>query len=253
MRKLAALATFCLLLAACGNSDSTDQAAVQENAAVDTAPALTPGAQSVGQVTIDDTPIDYVTVTPDGFEVGDTAPVLLAMPPGGQDLSLTESVTAGVYATEALARGWVVVSPAAPESGLYFEGSEELIPGFLDWMETWVSPEGDRPHLAGISNGGISSFRLVAEQPDAFASVLVFPGFARGDDDKAALADLADIPVRLFVGEQDTNWVSSGQTTFDVLDEAGADVVLEIVPGEGHSIGTLRDGVRVFDELDAAR
>lgn len=50
---------------------------------------LSPGGVSEGTVTVDGTAIDYVIVAPADFELGATASVLLAMPPGGQDLTLT--------------------------------------------------------------------------------------------------------------------------------------------------------------------
>ena len=136
---------------------------------------------------------------------------------------------------------------------MYFEGSEALVPGLLDWVETWVRPEGGAVHLAGISNGGISAFRVAGENPERFASMVVFPGFPRSDDDRAALEGLADIPVSMFVGEDDTGWVEPMSDAATRLRELGGEVVFEIVPGEGHIISTLADGRRVFDELDAAR
>lgn len=218
-----------------------------------TAPALAPGGLATGQVVIDDTPIGYATVVPSGFEPGDTAPVMLAMPPGSQDFRLTQRIVEGVYMTEALARGWVIISPAAPNSTLYFQGSETLIPGFLEWIETWVVPEGGGPHLVGVSNGGISSFRIAAQDPNSIQSLLVFPGFARSDEDSAALASMVDLPVRLFVGADDVSWIPAMEEAHDILLNAGTDVTLEIFPGEGHWIESLSDGVRIFDELDALR
>ncbi len=234
-------------LASCGSGDD-DAASVSQEA-----PAIAPGDVTEGQVTIDGTTIDYVTVIPDGFEVGDTAPVLLALPPGGQSLDLTRSVTVGTYAEQALARGWVVLSPAAPDGELYFQGSERLIPSLMDWMETWVDFEGDRAHVAGISNGGISSFRVAAAQPERFASIVAFPGFPRSDEDTAALETLRDIPVRLFVGEEDTGWVAPMQETLATLTDLGGDVTLDIRAGEGHVMQSLSNGVQIFDELDANR
>ena len=190
MRSIVGLVTILLLGAACGSSSSPaqdqsdDRDEPDETVAAPTDPpapqqvtevAVLPGGLSVGQVDIDGTSVDYVTVVPEGFEVGDTAPVLLALPPGGQDLGLAESIAGGVYQTEALARGWVVVSPAAPGGELFFRGSEALIGGLLEWMEGWVTAEGGMPHLSGISNGGISAFRALAENPTSFRSVLVFP------------------------------------------------------------------------------
>jgi predicted esterase len=234
---------FATLAAACGG-DSDEPAAL---------PSVEPGESAVGVVDIDGVAIDYVTAVPDGFSLGDPAPVMLALPPGGQGLDLTRSVLDGTYLPEAIARGWVVVSPAAPDGELFFNGSETLIPGFIEWISTWVDVESDTPHLVGVSNGGISAFRVATADPGSVQSLLVFPGFPRGDDDRAALTNLGDLPVRMFVGESDTGWVEPMQDALDALLAAGSDVTLEIVPGEGHIIGTLRDGRRIFDELDALR
>lgn len=248
VRTISASLFLVLVLSACGGTGA-DEAAEPAVGAVE----LAPGSVSAGQIEIDGTTVDYVAVAPAGFKPGDTAPVLLAMPPGGQDLSLTRAIVDGTYAPQALARGWVVVSPAAPDGQLYFRGSETLIPAMMSWIESWVTVEGGRFHMAGISNGGLSAFRLAADQPDRFASIVAFPGFPRNDEDRAALADLTDIPVRMFVGETDTSWVTPMEETLQQLTDLGGDVTLEIMPGEGHVIRGLSDGVRVFDELDAAR
>ena len=205
------------------------------------------------RVVIDGTTIEYVTVVPGGFEPGDTAPVMLAFPPGNQDLQLTRSVVEGVYATQAASRGWVVVSPAAPGGQLYFNGSEMLVPGLIDWIETWVAPEGGGVHLVGVSNGGISAFRVAGQNPDRFGSILVFPGFPQSESDREMLGRLVDVPVRMFVGENDGAWIGPMEEVHAALTDLGGDVMLEVFPGEGHVIVSLSDGVRIFDELDALR
>ncbi|MFQ5558668.1 MAG: hypothetical protein ACE5GB_14335 [Acidimicrobiales bacterium] len=260
MRSWMALVAATLLLASCGDDrDRSDLGARSEStpapASVDEAdlPALTPGGLAVGRLAVEGLDVDYVTIVPDGFELGDTAPVLPAFPPGGQDLALTQSVAAGTYLTEAVARGWVVVSPAAPGGRLFFDGSEALVPTLMDWIETWVRPEGDALHLAGVSNGGISTFRVAARNPERVSSILVFPGFPRSDEDKAALEQLTDVPVRMFVGGRDTGWIAPMQETLRTLTGLGGDATLEIVPDEGHIIASISDGVRIFDELDASR
>ena len=258
MRAVAALFAATGFLAACGSEDSADPPSADatsqptEATAADD-PALAVGGVASGTVTIDATEIDYVTVVPVGFETGDVAPVLLAFPPGGQDLAVTRSLVEGTYLGEALSRGWVVVSPAAPGGRLFFDGSEALVPGLLDWIESWVTPENGKPHVAGVSNGGLSSFRVAGQSPDRFRSILVFPGFPRSDEDRAALSDLVDVSIRMFAGENDTGWVTPMQETLATLTELDADVTLEIFPGEGHIVSALSDGVRIFDELDALR
>ena len=230
---------------------TTDEAAADGS---DTEPAVMPGQVATGVLTLDGKTVDYVTVTPAGFEQGDSAPVMLAFPPGGQDPQLTQSVVEQIYRDEALARGWVVVSPAAPRGEpSWFGGSETLAPALLDWIEGWVTPEGGGVHVVGVSNGGISTFRVAGENPDEVRSLLVFPGFPRSDEDREALAGLTGVPVRMFVGSEDTTWIPTMEEAEATLTELGGDAVLEIIPGEGHIIGALSDGVRIFDELDAAR
>lgn len=233
-------------------AETTDDPAAAGDS--DTEPAVVPGQVAIGVLTLDGKTVDYVTVTPVGFEQGDTAPVMLAFPPGGQDPQLTQSVVEQIYRDEALARGWVVVSPAAPRGEpSWFGGSEALAPALLDWIEGWITPEGAGVDVVGVSNGGISTFRVAGENPDEVRSVLVFPGFPRSDEDREALAELTGVPVRMFVGSEDTTWIPPMEEAEATLTELGGDVVLEIVPGEGHIIGALSDGVRIFDELDAAR
>ena len=214
---------------------------------------LVPGDQTRGSVEIGATTVQYVVAVPAGFERGDSAPVLLAMPPGGQDIELTSALVRGTYLDESLRRGWVVVSPAAPAGRLYYEGSEEVIGGLLDWIETWVAPEGGGFHLVGISNGGISSFRIATRMADRILSMVVFPGFPRSTEDQTSLTTLTAIPVRMFVGEHDVGWIQRMQDVADRLSELGGDVHFEVMPNEGHVMMALADGKRLFDELDAAR
>ena len=235
------------------DAETADVATEAERGPVpDTAPEITPGQSVNGSVVIDGTEIDYVTSVPTGFAVGDEAPLLLAFPPGGQGLDLTASIVAGTYAAEAERLGWVVVSPAAPDGVRFFDGSEALLPGFVDWIETWVTPEGGAPHVIGISNGGISSFRYAVQNPDRVQSVIVFPGFPRGDD-ADALEPIANIPFRLYAGETDTNWVDNAERTLELLSDLGADVELTVFPGEGHVPDSTRDGTVVFAELESFR
>ena len=109
-----------LVISSCGGSNSSPDSvpdAVEEAAAP---PTLQPGAIAGGQVDIEGTTIEYFVVTPEGFAIGDSAPVLLAFPPGGQDAALTETIVVSTYQDEAVARGWVVISPAAPKNTLFF-------------------------------------------------------------------------------------------------------------------------------------
>ena len=248
-----------LLAAACGNAGESATESVEEQAVSatvdvpDTGPNLSPGGVSTGEVEIDGTSLSYAVNVPDDFVAGDVAPLLLAFPGGSQSLDGVLAIMQGTYAAEAQRLGWVVVSPAAPDGVRFFDGSETLLPGFVDWIETWVVPEGGAPHVIGPSNGGISSFRYAIANPDRAQSVVVFPGFPRGDADRAALGNIADIPVRLYAGETDTQWVENGETTFATLTELGGDVELTVFDGEAHFPESTRNGVVLFEELESFR
>ncbi len=251
MRTLAGLLlSLGLIVASCGSSDTEPADEVPSS---NGSKALVPGAISTGVVEVDGVVIDYVVSVPEGFEPGDEAPLLLAFPAGDQALDLTRTLVEGTYAPEAQRLGWVVVSPAAPDGELYFQGSEQLVPGFLDWVETWVTPEGGAPHVAGISNGGISAFRYAALNPGRILSLTTFPGFPRSEDDQAALSQLEGIPIRLYVGGSDIGWIDEAEAATSALEALGADVELTVFEGEGHVMASTGDGTLVFAQLETFR
>lgn len=240
------VAAFALVAAACGGVDSS-------TTPVDVSGLLlTEGGTTVGSTDVAGTSVSYVVTTPNGFERGDTAPVLLAFPPGAQDLSVTESTVRMVYERHALELGWVVVSPVAPNGRLFFDGSEDLLPGFVNWIEAWVEPEGGAPHVAGMSNGGRSAFRYAAQNPDRLSSLIVFPGFPDGSDNDA-LGELTDIPVRVYVGGNDTPWIEPAETAVNEISRLGGNATLRIFEGENHIIASTYDGQVVFQQLERFR
>lgn len=199
----------------------------------------------------DGTQLAYAVVLPAGYTPATPAPVLLALPPGPQTRDMVEAGL-GLWQRAAQERGWVVVSPIAPGGRLFFQGSEVYLPEFLDYIAATYPPEGGQFHLAGISNGGISAFRIAGQHPELFRSLLVTPGLPRSADDRTALERIAALPVAMFVGELDQGWVAPMQQTAEALRNLGADVTLTIVPGEGHVIQSL-DGGDYFTFFEAHR
>ena len=124
----------------------------------------------------DGTQVPFTLVLPADFQPGDEHPILLALPPGSQGQEEVDAGLGRYWEAEALERGWVVVSPVAPGGQLFFEGSERYLPELLDSVATGVRPEGGYYHLAGISNGGLSAFKVANENPELFRSLLVLPG-----------------------------------------------------------------------------
>lgn len=212
-----------------------------------------PGEAVMNTIEIDGTSLTFSFFVPPGFGPQTSVPVLLALPPGSQNDGTVLETMQTVYLSEAAKRGWVVVSPIAPDGVKFFEGSESLIPALMDAVAVLATPEGGRPHLAGISNGGISAFRIAADSPDDYASITVFPGFPRSSDDVDALSDLTDIPITMFVGETDGVWVDQAEDTVARLTELGGDITYEVVPGAGHVLPSLWQGTRLWDAFATAR
>lgn len=199
----------------------------------------------------DHTKIEYAVTTPPDFDAAKEYPVLLAMPPGGQDHDVTDQLMRSLWSEEARKRGWVVISPVAPGQ-LYFDGAERYIPELLDATAKTYRPAGGRYFLAGISNGGLSAFRIILNTPERFRSLLVLPGVPPTDADKQRLAELKDIPVAMFVGENDSGWREGSEETQRILTGLGGRATLELAPGEGHIIRSLT-GARLFDLLEQFR
>ena len=70
--------------------------------------------------------------------------------------------------------------------------------------------------------------------------------------DTDRLARLRNTPVRMIVGQLDEGWVEPMRRTDDQLRRLGADVTLQVEPGEGHFIGSV-DGERLLDALEQLR
>jgi poly(3-hydroxybutyrate) depolymerase len=120
--------------------------------------------------------IDYALVLPDRFDKTKPYSVLLALPPGDQSRQLVEAGLNLYWEAEAKRRGWVVISPAAPEGESFYTGLDKELPSLLDEVAKFVLFEGGKAHLAGVSNGGLSAYRVITEFPGRFLSLTVLPG-----------------------------------------------------------------------------
>jgi len=198
----------------------------------------------------DGSALRYALVLPRDFDPEQSYPALLALPPGAQDVSMVEAGLSRYWGRLAAERGWLVVSPVAPQGVMFFRGSERHIPELLAHIRARYKVEGERFHLAGNSNGGRSAFRIALDNPDEFVSLLALPGFPPREDDFDLLERLAGKPVRLFVGGEDRSWIEPMRRTRDILAKMGSDVRLTVLPGEGHVPPSL-DGGRFMDELTA--
>lgn len=200
----------------------------------------------------------YAIVKPAGLDGGapgadpqKSYPVLLALPPGNQDERMVEAGLAQYWEAEALARGWVVVSPVESGGQALFRDTEALFGALMDHIASRVSVEGGTFHVAGASNGGRLAFRVATLLPERVESVVVLPGYPPQREDLERLNVLAGKQVTMYVGEDDQQWVDESKRTHKRLLELGVKAALRILPGEGHVLHL--DPGKLFDDLDGAR
>jgi poly(3-hydroxybutyrate) depolymerase len=101
----------------------------------------------------------------------------------------------------------------------------------LDEVSKSVEFEGGKVHLAGVSNGGLSAYRVITEYPPGFLSLTVLPGIPPDERAFDALGPLKGIPVAAFVGAKDSESMRGSQDTKEKLDALGIANTLEVVPG----------------------
>ena len=116
--------------------------------------------------TIEGTAVHYRVILPEKYDPAKTYPGVLAFAGGGQSIDVVDSMIKTQFQQEAEKRGYIVVSPAAPNGDLFFmSGGEKIFPAFLDKILFDYKIEGRKFHIAGRSNGGISAFHIAALHP----------------------------------------------------------------------------------------
>ncbi len=195
--------------------------------------------------------LTYAVVLPPDTFTG-PRPALLALPPGNQSRGMVEAGLNRYWGAEAAKRGWIVISPVAPEGSSFWSGAEAMIPDLLDHVAQIHAVAAGRFHLAGASNGGRSAFRVAGIFPDRFRSITVLPGFPPTPNDEARLPELALLPIAFFAGGADTRWVEATHRAAATLEALGADVTVRVLPDEGHVPPGL-DGPVMMDHLERVR
>lgn len=199
--------------------------------------------------------VEYALVLPDGFQAAREYPVILAFPGGRQSLRGALGTLERFWESEAAKRGYIVISPAAPPGQPYFGEGALLIPEFVGHIAAAYRIAGERLHVGGHSNGGISAFRVAGLYPDLFGAITVFAGFPEEKEDFDRLINVTHLPVTMFVGNGDLYWKEGMIRVRDRLCALGNDVYLEIIPRNGHLLPdlTYENSWKIFDVLEARR
>ena len=197
--------------------------------------------------------LEFALILPEYFSRDQSYPVLLALPPGYQTRAGMEWAVEKYWIRQSIQRNWIVVSPVAPGGQYFHKGSELYISTLMDTIQHRYNVEGEKFHVAGISNGGISSFRIAIQYTNRIQSLTVFPGFPPTEADYALLNRLINIPVTMYVGALDSpDWIDEMDSTATILQNIGVQVTFKIFPGEGHVINSLTSEM-LFDLLEDLR
>jgi poly(3-hydroxybutyrate) depolymerase len=196
----------------------------------------------------------YRVVLPNGYDANKAYPGVLAFPGGPQNMGTVSGTLEGNWRAEAERRGYIVVIPAAPNGQLFFKGGSVVFPEFITKLLSDYKILGNKFHIAGVSNGGISAFYVAAAYPQYFISVTGLPGYLP-DPTPERIAAISNMCIYTYVGELDQNWNSRMKEQAEQLRSQGLHVQFSVEEGQPHVMQTLEGpgAARLFDQLEEAR
>ena len=195
--------------------------------------------------------VDYKVSLPPGYAPDKAYPLILVFTGGDQTLQAAASTLEQDWRVEADKRGYIVVSPAAPDGALFFQDGDRVFPAFLDLLRKDYRIAG-RIHIAGHSNGGLSAFHLAARYPDAFSTVTGYPGLYE-EDAKGSLRALRPLCVYMHAGSLDQEWSTAMHDQYDQLKSEGYRIRFTLEQGQPHRIKLPDLSRRLFDEIESCR
>jgi len=172
-------------------------------AADDTSPV--PGEQ-VERVFLasDGAEVDYLLYVPKSFASSQAWPMVFFLHGRGEShgpLSLVAKWGPPRFAAEGQSLPYVLVSPQCPSEDSWKTDTQQgRLVELLDHITESLSVDTDQICLTGLSMGGYGTWRLAADHPSRFKSVVPICG---GGDPSDAEA-LKDLPIWVFHGDRDT-------------------------------------------------
>ena len=195
----------------------------------------------------------YKVILPKDYDLAKEYPAVIAFPGGAQTMPMVDGMIARNLKLQADKRGYIVVVCSATAAGLFYEGGAVVFPAFLEKLLSDYKIRGRKFHIAGISNGGLSSFHIAASNPKYFWSVTGFPGYLLNATEERVSA-LRDMCVNMHVGQLDQGWLDNMQKQSVIFRANGLKVRFTIEKGQGHVMTTLEGegAARLFDQFDEA-
>jgi dienelactone hydrolase len=157
------------------------------------------------------------------------------------------------WRAEAEKRGYIVVSPAAPDGRLFFEEGAAAFPAFIEQILRDYHVQGRKMSITGASNGGLSAFHIAARYPKYFTTVVGYPGML-WDSSALNMDALKPLCIYMHVGALDSGWRDDMRRQATELEARGVLLHFFVEPNEGHMIRALSGpgAARLYDEIESA-
>lgn len=199
------------------------------------------------------TTVYYKVILPKDYDAAREYPAVIAFPGGAQTMPMVDGMIARNLKLQADKHGYIVAVLSAPAAGRFYEGGAVVFPAFLDKLLADYKIRGGKFHIAGISNGGLSSFHIAASYPKYFWSVTGFPGYLLDATDQRVSA-LQEMCLNMHVGQLDAQWLDTMQAQAAAFRAKGMKVRFTVEKGQGHVMTTLEGpgAARLFDQFDEA-
>jgi predicted esterase len=179
----------------------------------------------------------------------DAAPVVIFLPGGSGSRGAAGTLWDRFFADQSASRDLIVVFPYSDTDLI---GESRRVLTVLKEVLWCLGGDADHVHLAGMSNGGLAAFALMAAEPEHFATLLGAPGaFPVQDpttvDPSVWLARLGGRAVFNGVGANDSDWKPEVIATHSALASAGVESVYVEFSNQGHVTNAGFDAALFFE------
>jgi poly(3-hydroxybutyrate) depolymerase len=200
------------------------------------------------------TTVEYKVLLPPGYDAAKSYPVVLVFTGGAQGIQAAEGTIRADWQAEAEQRGYVVISPGAPDGELFFQEGDRVFPAFLEMIRKDYKPTG-KIHIAGHSNGGLSAFHIAAKYPQYFSTVTGYPGLYQDNPEADYPAALRGLCLFMHAGDMDPEWRGAMEREAKAMSAEGFRVQFTVWPNSTHRLKAAELGLskRLFDEIESCR
>ncbi len=179
--------------------------------------------------------VPFLLYLPKDFEPGKSIPLMFFLHGRGESngpLSVVAKWGPPLNVTRGETLPYILVSPQCPKEDNWASPTQQTrLAELLEAVVEKYRADKDRIYLTGLSMGGAGSWRLAASHPTRFAAVVPICG--RGDVKNAAT--LKDVPIWIFVGDQD-GVLKDNVALNDAIRQAGSKSIrLTTLENVGHN------------------